>query len=174
MTPMGHLSTAFLAGKAVNRVSMAAVIIGGLLPDGDYCMVFFPWFSQIHRVVTHNLLFVMLVAVVGSLFVSAGRRNAVLWGLLLGGLLHIFVDACMDTNPSNGIGVALWWPFLRSHFSPVNVVEPIQAYLGWGGSLPFVRGTLVNILVEIPFYVLAAVVFFRHRGYRQKKTPGES
>lgn len=160
MTPIGHLSISFLASRTNRRIVLAAVVIGGLLPDFDYIFVLFPWFNQMHRLVTHNLSFVVLAAVAGWLFSSAGMRQRVAGSLLLGGMLHLLVDACMDANPSNGIGVALLWPFSGRFFCPVNLLGGMQNPHGWAVPAEQIRVLLRGMVFEVPFYTAGVAMMW--------------
>ena len=159
MLPPGHTAIAYIAGKLTPRVSLAATLVGGLLPDIDICLVLWPHFNQIHRVVTHNLLFVSVAAVIASLLVK--RRRAVCLGMLWGGLLHLLADACFDTNPSNGIGVALLWPISHQYFSPINLLTPPDNPATWHQPLAMVKQALVSLWWEIPPGILALGLAFR-------------
>ena len=138
---------------------MAATLVGGLLPDIDICLVLWPHLNQIHRVVTHNLLFVSVAAVLASFLVK--RRRAVCLGMLWGGLLHLLADACFDTNPSNGIGVALLWPISHQYFSPINLLTPPDNPATWHQPLAMVKQALVSLWWEIPPGILALGLAFR-------------
>ena len=64
MTPLGHAAVAYassavpLRAGPVSRLAVAALVIGGVLPDIDFLLFWAPNFNELHRVVTHNLLFV--------------------------------------------------------------------------------------------------------------------
>ncbi|MEM8610744.1 MAG: metal-dependent hydrolase [Cyanobacteria bacterium P01_H01_bin.105] len=148
MLPPGHTAIAYIAGKLTPKVSLPATVIGGLLPDVDICLILWPQFNQIHRLVTHNLLFIATLALLASLVVR--QRRAVVCGLLWGGLLHLLVDACFDTNPSNGIGIALLWPFSTQYFSPINLLVPPQNPVTWHQPLAMFRQTMTGLWWEIP------------------------
>jgi membrane-bound metal-dependent hydrolase YbcI (DUF457 family) len=165
MTPLGHLSVSYLAGKTSKSISLPAIIIGGILPDIDFLFLPFSWFNQFHRVITHNLLFIGLVAIIGAFINLSGQKRRVTLSLLLGGALHLFVDSCLDSNPSNGIGIALLWPVYGGFFSPFNLFHPVETHGGWTEPIAFMTSSMRGILLEIPFYVLAAIVFLiRKRG----------
>ena len=53
---------------------------------------------------------------------GAARWTYVL-ALALGGLSHLLVDACLDANASNGIGVAIGWPLRDAMWSPVIIAS---------------------------------------------------
>ena len=163
MSPAGHLSLSYLAGNLSRRISLPAAVLGGILPDLDFVFIAFSWFNQIHRLVTHTLLFVGLVALVGTLLRLGGRRQAVFAGLLLGGLLHLLVDACMDNNPTNGIGIALLWPFHHGFFSPFNLFPADQNTVGWTDPLRQIKSSLFFILWEIPLYLAAVLLLLRRK-----------
>lgn len=166
MTPLGHLSAAYLAGDATERVSTSAALVGGVLPDVDVLLIATPWFNQLHRVVTHNLLFVALFAALGALCAPQRRRRAVAVGLLIGGLLHLLIDAGLDSNPTNGVGVALWWPFFDDIVSPFNLWDflPLEpASPGWSQPLRQLWASAPGLLVELPFVAAATWRLLRKR-----------
>src|SRR5215471_10447848 len=102
MTPVGHAAVSFLAGKYF-RLSMTALIVGGIAPDLDFLLLPFAGFNMWHRVITHNVFFVLVVA--GLLACAAGKERArVALAAVFGGGLHLLVDSMLDSNPSNGIG----------------------------------------------------------------------
>ncbi|NEQ53917.1 MAG: metal-dependent hydrolase, partial [Leptolyngbya sp. SIO3F4] len=148
---------AYIAGRLIPKVSLKATLVGGLLPDIDICLVLWAQFNQIHRVVTHNLLFIILAAVLASL-IAVHRRRSVFLGILLGGLLHLLLDACFDTNPSNGIGVALLWPLSSQYFSPINLLTPAETSVTWHQPLAMVQQALKTIWWEIPPCVVALIL----------------
>jgi membrane-bound metal-dependent hydrolase YbcI (DUF457 family) len=159
MTPLGHLSVSYLAGKTSKSISLPAVIIGGILPDIDFLFFQFPWFNQFHRVITHNLLFIGLVAIIGAFVNLSGQKRRVALSLLLGGALHLFADSCLDSNPSNGIGIALLWPVYGGFFSPFNLLDPIENQVGWADPAAFIKSSVWETVLEIPVYVLALIVY---------------
>lgn len=163
MTPVGHASVAYLAGKQWRRIPLTAIVLGGVLPDIDFLLLFWEGFNAIHRVWTHNLLFVILTAVLFSCRVETGRRMNFALGMLVGGLLHLVVDACIDSNPSNGIGIPFFWPFLDTYFSPINVSLSTTGSVGWEQPLEMVGHTVGGLLFELPFFLAAAWVYFRKK-----------
>lgn len=141
---------------------MSAIIIGGILPDLDFIFIFFEWFNQVHRVITHNILFVCLVSIAGLLAAPKDRKKAVCAGLFIGGIMHLFVDSVMDNNPSNGIGLALFWPFNNEFFSPFNILE-VQHKFGWDEPLKMFRALLPTMFYELPFYLAAIFLFLKRK-----------
>ncbi|MFQ6092388.1 MAG: metal-dependent hydrolase [bacterium] len=166
MTPLGHVSISYLAGKTSKNISLPAIILGGLLPDIDYVFILAPWFNQIHRLVTHNLLFVSLVALVSFSVTAKDCKKMIFLSLLLGGVLHLFVDACMDANPSNGIGVALLWPIDRNYFfSPFNLLEPNKNGVDWTEPIEYLKFSILAALWEIPLYIISAVILLKKKNH---------
>ena len=164
MTPLGHFSISFLIGKSSKRLVLPAVILGGLLPDIDFILLPFACFNQVHRVVTHNLLFVSLAAfLLAAIWKGEEGKLSLFWGALLGGVLHLFVDSCLDGNASNGIGIVLFWPFSGEFFSPLNLLSPKGCDLGWSEPLAFLRASLRDFIPELPFWGLAALLFIKDR-----------
>lgn len=169
MSPPGHAAVSYLLGRAIPWLSLPAVMIGGLLPDVDFILLPFPWFNQIHRVATHNIWFVLIVATVGVLFAKSGRHWPVFLGLLAGGAVHLLVDASMDNNPTNGIGVALFWPVAEGFYSPFNLVPISTDGANWSDPLTMAWRFLKQGLIwELPVWLLAAWVLWRGRAVRTR------
>ena len=169
MSPPGHAAVSYLLGRSTKWFSLPAVVLGGVLPDVDFVFLPFSWFNQYHRVLTHNIWFVLLAVVIGILFVKAERRLPVLIGLLSGGLLHLLIDACMDSNPSNGIGVAIFWPVSDYFFSPFNLVSVRELGPNWNDpwavGMAFLRRGLIW---ELPLWVLACWLWWRSSSPRSE------
>lgn len=173
MTPLGHVSISVIAGSCFMRSSsrdaaIPALIIGGLLPDMDFLFIMFDWFNRAHRVISHNVLFIVIVAIGGYVIAGSGNKKTVAFSLFAGGLLHLAIDACMDNNPTNGIGIAFFWPFIDSLYSPFNMLTANKAGIGWDQPMKMVRMMMPLILYEVPLYFLAALLFFRQTQHRQK------
>jgi membrane-bound metal-dependent hydrolase YbcI (DUF457 family) len=172
MTPLGHISVSFISGSCFIRNSfrdtaLPALIIGGILPDMDFLFILFDWFNKVHRVISHNLLFILLVALTGFIIAKSGNKKIVALGLFTGGLLHLAIDSCLDNNPTNGIGTAFFWPFSDILFSPFNLLKANESGIGWDQPLKMVRLMIPLILYEVPLYFLAAFLFFRRAQNRQ-------
>lgn len=164
MTPIGHASLSYLVSNTSSKISLWAIIVGGLLPDVDYIFVLAPWSNLTHRAATHNLLFVGLAATAGYLLSAKHRKRTIFISLLIGGLLHLFADACIDTVPSNGIGVAIVWPFDSDYyFSPFNLVKPVEHLAGWSERGPSLRTLRSEISWEIPLYLISVVLLLKRR-----------
>lgn len=161
MTPLGHLSVSYIAGKSYDRISLPAVMLGGVLPDFDFIFLFFDWFNQVHRVISHNLLFIILASLLSAVFAIKGRKQVIGCSLLLGGFLHLLIDSCMDNNPSNGIGIALMWPFSDAFYSPFNLLQSRLNTFGWNEPLKMIKALIPVMVYEIPFYVISCFLIFK-------------
>lgn len=181
MTPLGHLAVSYGLSKSVPTSASVAprvlpyVIAGGLAPDVDFLLLGLPSFNTLHRSLTHNLFFVLAVAALCVLFVHFRRARgdagaaastpgmtfllAVFLGAVTGGLSHLFVDAILDSNASNGVGVAALWPLSERFFSPFNLAH--LGCPGWEEPLAAVRCNLPLVLWEVPCYLLAAFLWWR-------------
>lgn len=168
MSPAAHISSAYILGGSVRKLSLAAVIIGGVLPDIDFLFILFPWFNEIHRMVTHNLLFILLFSAIGAFLSFKGAKLKIFISLALGGILHLMLDMLADSNSSNGIGLPLFWPFWDKYFLIVNLAAGTDNPLGWRAPLEQLKFSFRGLLIEFPFIIGAAVVFFfrRKRGHR--------
>jgi membrane-bound metal-dependent hydrolase YbcI (DUF457 family) len=173
MTPFGHASVSFIAGSCLHRKSyrdtaLAALVIGGIVPDMDFLLLMFDWFNRVHRVISHNLLFIVSSALIGAVLSGKGNKKIVAFSLLAGGLLHLAIDSCMDNNPTNGIGIALLWPFRDTLFSPFNLLKLNEAGIGWDQPLRMGMLMMPLLLYEVPLYITAAFLLFRQTQRSQK------
>lgn len=167
MTPVGHAAVGFVLGHVPRRAWVPWVAaIGAALPDVDFVLVWSPHFNEWHRVVTHNLAFVAVVALLGCVPLAArfgASRARVATALALGGLSHLAIDAVMDANASNGIGVALLWPFSARMISPFNLVTPSPDPRGWDDPLAALAAAAQGLGLELLFVMLAVVLWSRAR-----------
>ena len=131
------------------------------MPDIDFIFIFFDWFNKYHHVITHNLFFISFAAFSGTLVVPKSSKKRVGFSLLLGLLLHLAVDSCLDNNPSNGTGVALLWPFYGELFSLFNLLTPSGVEHGWKEPLKMIRPMLSVMLYELPFYAISVFLLLR-------------
>jgi len=130
------------------------VVAGGVLIDIDFVLLPFSFFNEIHRVVTHNIFFLLALALLLGMWVESSERRRVFFSVLLGGALHLFFDSILDSNPTNGIGVALFWPVSDGMFSPFNlVVDQVEA--GWSDLAGSLYAVLIDMLYELPFAIAA-------------------
>ncbi|KPK01204.1 MAG: hypothetical protein AMK71_06420 [Nitrospira bacterium SG8_35_4] len=179
MTPFGHASVSFISAswflrKSYRDTAFTALILGGILPDVDFLFLLFDWFNRAHRVISHNLLFIVSAALIGSLLSGKGNKKIVAFSLFAGGLLHLAIDSCLDNNPTNGIGIAFFWPFSDTLFSPFNLLKANEAGIGWDQPLRMVRLMVPLILYEVPLYFLAALLLFSQTRHRQKSCMNSS
>lgn len=163
MTPVGHMAVSYLVSRALGtRVSRTGCLLGGILPDADFILLPFPFFNAFHRVISHNVFFVTLGAAVGSQLVS-GQRRRFFFSVLLCGLLHILIDSIMDTNPTNGIGVAFFWPLSDCVWSPFNLFTPDPDAAGWSDLSGSLMRNLPYMLMELPLWGVALVLLYLER-----------
>lgn len=168
MTPVGHAAVSFLLARW-RRWPVAPALVGGLAPDIDFVLLPFGGFNELHRVVTHNLLFVVLVAGACAAFAPQARLlSATAAGAA--GLLHLAVDSLLDSNASNGIGVALFWPLSPASYALVNLAT-VDCPSGWHDIGRMAACGLPLLLWELPLWALAGFVLWRSRRARPVK-PG--
>lgn len=139
---------------------LAGCLAGGLAPDADFVLIAFPFFNDVHRVLTHNVFFVAAVALLAAAIVK-DRKGAHALAALMCGLLHLFIDSVMDDNPTNGLGVALFWPLSGDMFQPFNVLAVDWDSQGWRDRAAAVRKMAVPLLMELPFALAAAYLWRR-------------
>lgn len=166
MTPLGHAGVGVVLAHADRRLWLSALVLGAMLPDIDFVLVWAPQFNAWHRVITHNLLFVAVSSIALGLALARRRARAptaAMLALALGGLSHLAIDACMDANASNGIGVALLWPLSSVMVSPFNLLTPQQGGSGWSDPVAAARAALPGVLWELPGIAAGAVLLLRRR-----------
>jgi len=166
MTPIGHAAVGFVTGHGHRRLAPWVVALGGVLPDVDFLLLWAPQFNAWHRVITHNLSFVGVTAVLVGIALARWRSlgvAATILGLALGGLTHLLTDAVMDGNASNGLGVAILWPFSDAMWSPFNLLEPRDGGVGWNDPLRAAGGALRGMVWEVPWIAVAAVLVWARR-----------
>lgn len=143
---------------------MTPVCVAGLAPDVDFLVLLIDpeRFNILHRVVTHNVFFVALVTVLLSL---RWRGLAVLATALVSGLVHLLIDAVFDSNPSNGVGVAVLWPLSLQMWSPYNAFAGWLAVspAGWADLSRMIHLALVSLALECALAVVALSVWLKHR-----------
>jgi membrane-bound metal-dependent hydrolase YbcI (DUF457 family) len=164
MTPAGHLAASYIMGSTWKKLSMTGLLIGSLLPDIDWIFVGFGWFNEIHRLVTHNLLFIIVSSILIN-FVFGHKRDVFLAsGIFIGGVMHLVLDSILDNNPTNGIGTAIFWPFSRTCFSPFNLAfNSTFVQDGWNGKHIMDKVINMNLLVEMPLWILSLLFLFNSR-----------
>jgi len=160
MSPIGHISISYLAGKTSKRIYMPAILLGAVFPDIDFLLLPFSGFNSVHRLFTHNLFIILLAAGIYALIIKRKRVN-VFFSFFAGGLLHLLVDACMDGNPSNGIGIALFWPFSNQYFSPFNLSTPVYGMAGWSEPMEMIKISVSSLKWEMPFYIITGIILLR-------------
>ncbi len=163
MTPIGHLSVSYISARSISRLSIPAVIIGGFVPDLDFLFIFFDWFNAYHHVTTHNIFYISLAALIGYLITEKQNKTVIALSLLMGGFLHLLVDSCMDNNPTNGVGVTLFWPLYEGHISPFNILTDSGVKAGWGEPLKMVKPMMIVVLYELPLYIISMILFMKRK-----------
>ncbi len=195
MTPLGHLAVAYSLGRGIGKgvanasarsstsmssaasTALLATVIGGLAPDVDFLLIGVGSFNTLHRSLTHNLFFVLTVAAFCAFLAFRVHSKRGVWrsaflGAVTGGLSHLFVDAILDSNASNGVGVAALWPLSGWFFSPFNLAS--QRCPSWEEPFTAIFCNLPLILWEVPFYLLAALLWWRTAQRRRISTGSET
>jgi len=163
MTPLGHISISYLSARSIRGASIPAVIIGGIVPDLDFLFILFDWFNKYHHVTTHNIFYIGIAAFIAYLIADKQNKMIVASSLLFGGMLHLFIDSCMDINSSNGVGVTLLWPLYEGHFSPFNILTDSGVKAGWGEPLKMVKPMMIVVLYELPLYILSVIFYLKRK-----------
>ncbi|WP_071515986.1 metal-dependent hydrolase [Geitlerinema sp. PCC 9228] len=166
MSPLGHFSISYFLGQQTPRICLWAILVGGLLPDIDFLLLPATHFNQIHRQLTHNLLFVFLTSIGIGGWGNATHQWMRVSSLFVGGMLHLLVDACLDTNPTNGIGVAIAYPFDDGFFSPINLAGSFPSDTTWQQPVEMLKTIWPLLAFEVPFYWLAARTYIANQKSR--------
>lgn len=135
------------------------------MPDIDFLFLFFEWFNQVHRVVTHNIFFILLASLLTSAFAAKGKKAVIGFSLFFGGMLHLMIDSFMDNNPTNGMGIALLWPLSDNFFSPFNLLHVSSNTNGWNKPLTMIRTLIPGMLYEVPFYIMSIFLLLKQKRY---------
>ncbi len=167
MTPAGHLALSWLAGRPLPAAARPWLVAGGLAPDADFALVLMDGFNGLHRGATHSLAFAALLGVAAALL-ARGRRRAAGVAAAAGALIHLQLDAVLDGNATNGVGVALLWPFSGWMYSPVNLLA--TGCPGWDRPAAALACAGPGLLWELPVLLLAGLLFLRSR--RRAPIPG--
>ena len=77
--------------------------------------------------------------------------------------MHLFVDSCMDNNPTNGIGVAFLWPFYDELLSPFNILSASGNEAGWREPIKMIKPMLLVMVYEVPFYIITVFLLLRRK-----------
>jgi len=161
MTPLGHASVSYLVSKTSRRFVPAAVVVGGVIPDIDFLLLPLPAFNSFHRVATHSIFFVAAVGLV--VFFLTHRRLDCTVSFVLGAALHLFCDSIIDTNPSNGIGIAILWPITGAMWSPFNIATPIEGGVGWRDAGEMMGRVRRLVPYEAAFWLAGLILFVKSR-----------
>lgn len=163
MTPVGHLSASYLLSR-LSKQPPIPLCVAGLAPDMDFLLLLIDpeRFNALHRVVTHSIFFVALVA---ALLCLRWRRPSVLATAFVSGLLHLMIDAVLDGNTSNGVGVAVLWPLSSQVWSPFNLFDGwlVLSPAGWADLSQAVRLALVSFALECPLAFVACSLWLNRR-----------
>lgn len=162
MTPIGHASISIILWKFLNKLPLIPFIVGGILPDIDFIFVFFTWFNSIHRVYTHNILFVLITGLLCFLWKNDNFKNIFI-AIIIGGFAHLFIDSILDSNPSNGIGIALLFPLSSEVYSPFNLIPQSNFTNAWDINNGKFANSLFSIIIEIPFWVVATYIYLKNK-----------
>ncbi|MCA9706889.1 MAG: metal-dependent hydrolase [Myxococcales bacterium] len=112
MTPLGHAAFSYGVGRGSRRwipLSLAGVIVGGVLPDVDFVLLWAPQFNAWHRVITHNLLVCLLAALLAAGIGAAlgwtghtivGKRDKIAQGKAKGEKMVAAVQKISDARKS--------------------------------------------------------------------------
>lgn len=163
MSPLGHAAIGYLAGRGLPRLPMVPLLAGSVLPDIDFAAGLFGSMNDFHRGATHSIAFALFTGALAALCARLDRWN---WAAaaFLGVFMHALVDSVLDTNSSNGIGVALFWPIYREAVSPFNLA-PMECG-GWQNPGAAVACSWIIIAFELPFLLLAGFMLIRSRLWR--------
>lgn len=160
MTPLGHTSVGFISGSKIKSLSMGMLIFGSLFPDFDFVFYFLANFNQFHRTFSHSILFFILVSIIVYIFSNVKKKKINAVSFLIGASLHVVIDACLDSNPSNGLGVMMFWPISKEY---IYFLSPLGLEIdrgSWNNGVSFLKNNFIYILmVELPFWMYALILY---------------
>jgi len=130
------------------------------LPDIDFIFIFFSWFNSFHRGFTHSIFFIFIS--ISFLYLKKYDKRFIL-SFLLGMVLHVFIDSSMDSNVSNGIGVAIFYPFSKECYSFFNLLNVTNIELNWETPLKYIYHTFSLIIWELPF-IFTSIFILKTKG----------
>ena len=171
MTPIGHISVSFIASKIISKkypIYLGYILVGGIIPDIDFLSYFFGHLNSFHRTYTHSIGFLMICLFIILLFnIYSKKLKIILLSFSIGFILHLLVDAGLDSNYSNGIGIPILWPLYDQYFYWFQYfIDDIQnvSSTSWENPLDFINSNVINILlVEVPFYIYAFYLFKKRK-----------
>jgi membrane-bound metal-dependent hydrolase YbcI (DUF457 family) len=175
-TPLAHSFCGFLfypeTQKYVfkNKVYAGSFIVFfSCLPDFDYFMGMFAGDLKAgHRLLTHSLFFPLIIGIVSGTVAKLMKKIFLSFFILTTSLMttHILLDyLSFDNYPQNGIGIALFWPFLKNFF-----IFPFHPIAGWFSEGP--HGLFFILINDLYFMVVFVGLFFGlevHRNRRKEK-----
>ena len=172
MTPFGHLSVSIIASKKIPNkysVSLGYIIIGGLIPDIDFLAYLFGNLNSFHRTYTHSIGFLMIcLTIIFLLNRYNNQLKNILSSFSIGFMLHLIIDASLDSNYSNGIGIPMFLPFYDGYIywfsSFIDTTGNTVSQVSWNNPVQFVREKIFYILlIESPFYIYAIILLRKNR-----------
>jgi membrane-bound metal-dependent hydrolase YbcI (DUF457 family) len=163
------------APAAAAQPLAVGITLGAMLPDIDMyptAVVFLlgrpDLIYVMHRTLTHSLLAILIVAGLGAVLRRRSTAGAwACWGLSLGMLTHVFLDAFFWFAPLD-----LFWPL--SHLPPGKPVMPVIDLWSSVRPLPAVLGKpdlLVNLREACEFAAFALYLMTLRRVTRRANTP---
>jgi len=117
-----HLVLAWLAGKGYEKIAKKELsntawlllLLGSLIPDIDF-LIDWTFGTEVHRTLTHSLLFVMIGGLaIYIIFFKSSERKVLSLVFAVGICTHLFLDLFMSQ------GIPLLWPSLL-HFSSLGI-----------------------------------------------------
>lgn len=163
MTPAGHASVSYIIGKKKTNLSLPFLMIGGIAPDFDFIFFFLDNFNELHRTFSHSLVSWGAVSLLIYGFTKTSQRTKAL-SFFVGACMHILIDASLDSNPSNGLGVMMLWPISHEH---IYLFDPLGVEINrgsWHDGVSFLKNNFVYILlIELPFWLYAVINFRKIR-----------
>ena len=161
MSPIAHTGVALLGWQiGVTRKTWKTLFLFLLtanLPDIDFALRLFLGHNRLslHQYFTHNLLFILVMSALLSLFLPPGRDR---WALILVGLFHLVLDISV-IDPARPIGIRPFFPFSKAlynfGFFPYLERWKLKTMLSWrnGGVL----------LLEAAVFLFPVLIVFGKR-----------
>lgn len=139
--------------------SLALCLLIGMSPDFDFIIFFFVRNPFLHRSLTHSVMFMAIVWVVGGFMLRTRktlRHPFILAFLLVSG--HIFWDFLTVCNRIP-YGTMLLWPFNHKYYRTPQLLQifPGFDWMSWKGllSVNLLKQIAVELAIFIPLLLMA-------------------
>jgi len=173
MGPIAHSGVGLLgwqitsSPKRKNIKTLLLFLFVSNLPDFDFFLLLIPAThgKHIHQTYTHNLMFVLIVAFLFSLFLPTTREKL---GLVFAGLSHLLLDLFV-VDPVQPVGFRLFYPFSRKLYNfglfPYLERGDLKKMLSTHNIIALACEAIVFLLPVVFFYRKELAASFRKKEF---------